>query len=81
MREPREIRRVKARLYWAGFWKCPTTDRICEQSPGDDKVLCTCRRPNPRVPTEYPGVHIVTFLEPATVDEWLDQQDRLYPEP
>jgi len=62
---------------WGGFYRCPTTGRILEQLPGDDKVLCNCGHSNPNVPqeqTERTGVHIVRFLHAATVDEYLAQE-------
>jgi hypothetical protein len=55
----------------------------------DDKVMCGCRRPNPKLPIPHHGgsyehghenggpiCHIKKFLEPATVDEFLAQKDR-----
>mgnify|MGYP001569452356 CR=1 FL=1 len=74
----REARRLNAHLMWAGFYRCPTTGRIIEAMSGDDKVLWRCQRSNPLVPAErtaQTGTHIVRFLEAATVDEYLDQQD------
>lgn len=61
------------------FWRCPTTGRVVDGIPGDDKVLCGCRRSNPKVPrerTEWTGVHIKRFLEPATVADWRAQNER-----
>ena len=74
----RETRKLNALLMWAGFYRCPTTGRIVEAMTGDDKVLCRCGQSNPRVPQErtaQTGTHIVRFLDAATVDEYLDQQD------
>lgn len=68
-----------AEAMWGGFIKCPTTGRIREVLPGDDKALCNCRTSNPRVPEERTaetGVHIARFCEQATVDEYLDQRER-----
>lgn len=74
----RRRRRVVAKAMWAGFYRCPTTNRIIEAMSGDDKVLCRCGQSNPAVPTEYTaltGTHIIRFLREATVDQYLDQQD------
>ena len=74
----RRVRRLMALSLWGGFYHCPTTGRILEQLPGDDKVLCSCGRSNPRVwqeRTEQTGVHLVRFLDAETVDEYLDQHD------
>lgn len=75
----RELKIARARLFYGGFYKCPTTGRIIEGLRGDDKVLCACRRSNPRVPqerTEQTGVHIVRFLDLATAEDYVDQEER-----
>lgn len=75
-----ETRRRKialAQTLYAGFYRCPTTGRVIEALPGDDKVLCGCRRSNPAVPTEATertGTHLVRFLTPATVEEYVDER-------
>ena len=74
----RQYQRRIAEAMWGGFFHCPTTGRILEQLPGDDKVMCNCGKSNPKVlqeSTEQTGVHIVKFLKPATVDEYLDQEE------
>ena len=74
----RRIDRTLALAMWGGFVRCPTTGRILEYLQGDDKVLCGCGCSNPAVPSEQThrtGVHIVRFLKPASVDEYLDQRD------
>lgn len=61
---------------WGGFYRCPTNGRILEALPGDDKVMCSCRTSNPRVRsecTEVTGVHIIRFLQAATVEEYVDE--------
>ncbi len=66
----------RARALWDGFYKCPTTGRVIEAMSGDDKVLCNCRRSNPKCPsesTEQTGVHIRRFLATATAEEYVDQ--------
>lgn len=75
----RERKRVIVEAMWGGFYRCPTTGTIIEALPGDDKVLCGCRRSNPLVPTErteQTATHIVRFLDRATTDEYLDQRER-----
>lgn len=70
----------RAKIFWGAFYRCPTTNRIIECLPGDDKAICGCRKSNPNVPTECTertGVHIVRFLTPATADEYVAQR---YPE-
>jgi hypothetical protein len=57
-------------------WHCPTTGRVIEGLVWDDKVLCGCRRSNPRLPqerTELTGTHVKRFLEPATEADWRAQ--------
>ena len=76
---PYHARRELALILWGGFFRCPTTGRILERLKGDDKILCNCRTSNPEVPqerTEETGVHIVRFLRPATVDEYLIERGR-----
>ncbi len=63
----------------ADFYRCPTTGRIIDGMKGDDKVLCGCGKTNPRVAErghrEAPGVHIKAYLQTATVDEWIKQEE------
>lgn len=76
--EDRQRRRYVAQIMWAGFYRCPTTNRVIEALRGDDKVPCNCGCSNPAVPSErapQTGTHILRFLRSATVDEYLDQQD------
>lgn len=76
--EQREHKRQLATMMWGGFYRCPTTGRILEALHGDDKVLCRCATSNPKVPaecTEKTGVHIIRFLDKATVEEYLDQEE------
>jgi hypothetical protein len=66
-----------AELMWAGFYYCPTTGCIIEAMSGDDKVLCSCGRSNPAVPTERTersGTHIVRFLRKATSHAYVIQR-------
>lgn len=66
-----------AKIMWGGFYRCPTTGKILEAMVGDDKALCNCGRSNPKVPTECTertGVHIIRFLTPATVEEYVDER-------
>jgi hypothetical protein len=68
-----------AEAMWGGFYRCPTSGRIIEALPGDDKAMCPCGRSNPNVPTERTertGVHVVRFLKSATAAEYVDQQQR-----
>lgn len=68
-----------AEVMFAGFYRCPTTRRIIEALPGDDKALCNCGRSNPKVPQEQThrtGVHIVRFLDRATATEYVDEKAR-----
>jgi hypothetical protein len=60
-------------------WYCPTTGRVIEGLPWDDKVLCGCGRSNPEVPQErtaQTGTHIKRFLKPATEAAWLAQREK-----
>lgn len=54
----------------ADFFRCPHTGRVIEGMKHDDKVMCGCGKPNPRVPTEAPHHHVKRFLERATVDQY-----------
>lgn len=72
----RDVDRKLAEAMWGGFYYCPTTGRIIEALPGDDKAICSCRRSNPTVPserTEQTWTHVVRFLTHATTDAYLDQ--------
>jgi hypothetical protein len=59
------------------FFRCPNTRKILLLPRGDDKVICSCGKPNPNVPTEHPGLHqvktgldhSVVLLESATLAE------------
>ncbi len=67
---------ARAKVFWDGFYRCPTTGRILEAMAGDDKVLCNCGMSNPKVPSEsthQTGVHIRRFLVRATAEEYVDQ--------
>src|SRR5256885_17215902 len=64
----RTHRRVVAlALYGAdGFYRCPSTGWIIGALPGDDKVICACRRSNPACPAEgaeRTGTHVRRYLE------------------
>ena len=72
------VERAIAKVMWGGFYRCPTTGRIIEALEGDDKVVCNCRRSNPRVlaeRTEQTGTHIIRFLDEASVDDYLAQRE------
>jgi len=60
------------RMY--SFHRCPNTGVVLVTSFEDDKVLCRCGATNPSVPREEPGVHVKNFLEPATIEEFLEQE-------
>lgn len=73
----RELLIARAEALWGGFYRCPTTGRIIEAVPGDDKAVCRCGRSNPRVPderTERTGCHIVRFMDRATAAEYVDER-------
>lgn len=70
----RKRSRSLAQVLWAGFYRCPNNGRIIEALHNDDKALCGCQLPNPRVPTEYPGCHIIRFLESVSVDDYIEQR-------
>jgi len=73
----REMLIRRAAAMWGGFYRCPTTGRIIEALPGDDKAICRCGRSNQAVPaerTEQTSVHIVRFLRAATAEEYVDQR-------
>lgn len=61
------------------FFRCPTTGRVLDGLKHDDKVICGCGKTNPVVAArghrEAPGVHIKTYLERATADEWIKQEE------
>jgi len=68
-------RRMLGILY-DGFVKCPTTGKILEVLEGDDKVLCSCGKSNPKCQaeqTERTHTHLVSFCERASVDEFITQ--------
>jgi len=74
----RALKIREAEIFWDGFYRCPTTGRILEGLPGDDKVLCGCGRSNPKVPTErteQTGVHIRRFLATATAAEYVEARE------
>lgn len=82
-------RERKRAVYGGGsdFWLCPISGRVIRGNPHDNKVLCGCGRTNPAVLVNTPkadetgGVpggpahHFKSFLKPATVDDFIDQQD------
>jgi len=70
-------RRSLCLVLYDGFAKCPTTGRILELLKGDDKAICYCGKSNPKVPkerNEETHTHLVRFLEPAMVDDFLSQE-------
>lgn len=74
-----KVKRAVALALYAGFYYCPTTGRVIEALPGDDKALCSCGVPNPAVPTESThrtGTHVIHFLQAASVDAYIDQRNR-----
>lgn len=73
----REARRALL-LTMSDFHRCPTTGRVIEGMKGDDKVVCGCGKSSPKVRESIQGVvhHIKRCMEPATVDEYLDQEYR-----
>ena len=85
--EERERRRIQYSICF-DYWVCPNTGRIIQGMDHDDKVMCGCRKQNPKLPIpphggsmehghEHGGpiCHIKKFLEPSTVDAFLRQQD------
>lgn len=62
------------------FHRCPHTGRVIESQKGDDKALCNCGKPSPKMAAaghrEAPGTHIKAWLEPATVDEYIAQEEK-----
>jgi hypothetical protein len=62
------------RLYT--FHRCPNTGAVLVTSFEDDKALCRCGLTNPNVPLEEPGVHVKQFLEPAPIEEFLEQEKK-----
>lgn len=66
-----------AKSLW-NFYRCPTTGRVLEALPWDDKVMCNCGVSNPKVRTEQTertGVHIVRFLATATAEEYVTERN------
>ena len=64
------------RQLWAAFYFCPTTNRILPLLHDDDKVLCHCGRSNTAAPwerTHRTHTHQIEFLNPATVELYVDQ--------
>jgi hypothetical protein len=55
--------------------KCPNNGKIIESTGSDDKALCGCGKVNPKCPMEHPGVHVKRFLTPATVTEYINQEE------
>lgn len=75
----RDERRAVLDIMGIEFYKCPTNGTILEKMRGDDKVLCGCGKSNPRVPregTEQTATHMVRFLDRATVDEYMEQEEK-----
>lgn len=75
----RDERRAVLTAMGMDFYRCPTTGTILEHMRGDDKVTCGCGVPNPRVPKEATAqtlTHLVRFLDRATVDEYMDQEQK-----
>lgn len=81
MEDKRRYERNLARFMWGGFYHCPNSERVIASLKNDDKVLCGCGKVNPRCPTEPPGHHVVSFLKAATVDEFLDYEEKPYGRP
>jgi hypothetical protein len=64
---------------WGGFYQCPTTGRILECLPHDDKVVCHCGQSNLLYEwerTEVTHVHVVKYLRQMTVTDYIDQRLR-----
>lgn len=60
------------------FYRCPTTGRVIDAVPHDDKALCGCRKSNPKVPgeaTERTGTHLVKFLERSSAKAMREQRE------
>lgn len=65
------------RALWGGFYRCPTTGKILECLPNDDKVICRCgisNTINPAERTERTGTHATRWLAKMTVADYVDQQ-------
>jgi len=61
------------------LFRCPNSGKIIDGEPGDDKVVCPCGKQNPKTPyreatTACVVHHVKRYLEPATADEYLDQE-------
>jgi hypothetical protein len=72
-------RETARRLYT--FHRCPNTGEVIFATASDDKALCRCNRPNPDRPSEQPGVHAKKFLRRATVDDFLEQEQKRLAKP
>lgn len=59
----------------AEFHRCPSNHLVILSTRGDDKALCKCGKSNPACPSELPGVHVKRFLKPATVEEYVLQEE------
>jgi hypothetical protein len=73
-KDPELARKLLLLSVMADYWRCPNTGRVIDAAKHDDKALCGCGKPNPRVPTEAPGLHIKSFLVEASVREFYDQE-------
>ena len=67
----------KAELFF-DLHRCPTTRRVLDSGKSDDKALCGCGQPNPRLVemghSEAPGTHLKRFLETASGTEYIAQR-------
>jgi hypothetical protein len=59
-----------------GLHRCPNSGLVIESMGSDDKAMCGCGKPNPKVPTEIPGLHVKRFLASASVDEYIRQEEK-----
>lgn len=57
------------------FHRCPNTGQVIHSTIGDDKALCLCGKTNPKFPMELEGVHVKSFLETATAEQFAMQEN------
>lgn len=58
------------------FYRCPHTGQLIESMKSDDKVFCSCGKPNSKCPSEAPHHHVKRFLERVTAEQYLEEKQK-----
>jgi len=67
-------------LATSDLFRCPNSGLVIDGAPGDDKVACACGKANPKTPYREAAAgvvhHVKKYLERATAEEFVDQEDK-----